>query len=129
MKLTKPKKNKKEQNKEAKADKTMAEEDQKAPVPLVSYVNNSLHSIFLAKLNCTSTISKISTLMDCMRTNVAFPTTFRGFALNTRELCTARCTTKKIFLKNLNFRKSFCLELLLKENENDHQTRWLHVVW
>ena len=41
-------------------------------------------------LKCTSTISKFTTLMDCMRISLTFPTTSRGPILKTREFCTAR---------------------------------------
>ena len=49
-------------------------------------------------LTCTSTISKSSDLMDCMRTNVSFPTTPGALSLNTKEFLTARGTTMKNFL-------------------------------
>ena len=40
------KENRKEHKKEAKADEETAEEEHEAPVPLVTYVNNILHSVF-----------------------------------------------------------------------------------
>ena len=49
-------------------------------------------------LRCTSTISIFTTLMDCMRTNLAFPTNSRKPSVNTREFCTARGTIMKNFL-------------------------------
>ena len=36
--------------------------------------------------------------MDCMRTSLTLPTTSREPSLNTKEICTARCTTMKNFL-------------------------------
>ena len=41
-------------------------------------------------LKCTSTTNRFTTLMDCMRTNLTFPTILREPSLNTREFCTAR---------------------------------------
>ena len=60
-------------------------------------------------LKCISTISKFTTLMDCMRTNLTNPTTSRGSSLNTWEFCTARCTTMKKFLMKLW--KRLCLNI------------------
>ena len=88
-----------EHKQEAKADEEETAEVE-ATVPLVTHVNNILHSIF-PMLKCTSTISKITTLMDCIRINLAFPTISREPSLNTREFCTARGTTKKNFLMKL----------------------------
>ena len=86
----------KEHKEEAKAEeeKTAEEDD---PVPLVTHVNNFLHSIF-PMLKCTLTIKNYTTLMDCMRTNLTFPTISREPSLNTSEFCTARGTTMKNFL-------------------------------
>ena len=89
---------KKEHKEEAKAEEEEMALDE--AVPLVTHVNNILHSIF-PMLKCTSTISKSTTLMDCMRTNLTFPTTLRGPFLNTREFCTARGMTMKNFLMKL----------------------------
>ena len=97
--------NTKEVKKEHK-EKANAEEE--APVPLVTHVNNILHSFF-SLLKCTSTISKFTTLMDYMRTNLTFPTTSRESSLNTREFCTAGVTTMKNFL--LKLWKRLCLDL------------------
>ena len=92
---------KKEHKEEAKPEEEeMAEEDD--PVPLVTHVNNILHSInnqFTMKF--TSTISKFTTLMDCMRTNRIIPTTSREPSLKTKEFCSARGTTMKNFLMKL----------------------------
>ena len=86
---------KKEHKEEVKLDEEeMAEEE--APVPLVTHVKNFCTQ-FLPMLKCTSTISKFTTLMDCMRTNLTFPTTSREPSLKTREFCTARGTTMKNF--------------------------------
>ena len=93
-------------------EETKAEEDQTAeeesPFPLDTHVNNILHSIFLM-LKCTSTISNFTTLMDCMRTNLTFPTISREPPLNTREFCTAPGMTMKNFLMKLW--KRLCLNL------------------
>ena len=98
------KKDRKEEEK-AEEEETVEEE---APVPLVTHVNNILHSIF-PMLKCTSTISKFATLMGCMRTNPKFSTTSREPSLNTREFCTARGTTMKIF--QMKLWKRLCLNL------------------
>ena len=58
-------------------------------------------------LKSTSTISKFTTLMDCVRTNLTFPTFSREPSLNTTEFCTARGTTMKNFLMKLW--KRYCL--------------------
>ena len=84
----------------------MAEED--APVPLITHVNNILHSFF-PMLKFTSTINKLTIPMVFMRTNLIFPTTSREPFLNTRGFCTARGTTMKIFLMKLW--KRLCLNL------------------
>ena len=60
-------------------------------------------------LKCTSTISKFTTLMDCMRTSHTSPTTSRWLSLNTKEFCTKGCTTMKNFLVKLW--KRLCLNL------------------
>ena len=60
-------------------------------------------------LKCTSTISKFTTLMDCMRTNLTFPTNSMEPPVNTRDFCTAKDTTMKDSLMNL--RKRLCLNL------------------
>ena len=86
---------KEEHKEEAKAEEEETAEEE-APVPLVTHVNNLLHSFFPI-LKCTSTISKFTTLMDCMRANLTFPTTSREPSWNTREFSTARGTTKKNF--------------------------------
>ena len=63
---------KKEHKEEAKGDME-TEEEQEAPVPLVTYVNNILDSFF-PKLSCTTTTRKFTALMDFMRTSLTFPT-------------------------------------------------------
>ena len=96
---------KKEHKKEAKAEEeeTTEEDD---PVPLVTHVNHILHSIVS---NVEVYINNQQTLMDCMRTNLTFPTFSREPSLNTREFRTARGTTMKNFLRKLW--KFFCLSL------------------
>ena len=64
---------------------------------------------FFPMLKCTSTISKFTTLMDCKRTKLTFPTTSREPSLNTRKFCTARGTTMKNFLMKLW--KRLCLNI------------------
>ena len=103
--------NTKEAEKEHKEEANAEEEEtveEEAPVPLVTHVNNILHPFF-SMLKCTSTISKFTTLMDYMRTNLTFPTTSREPSLNTREFCTARVTNMKNFLMKLW--KRLCLDL------------------
>ena len=68
------KKVKKEHKEEAKAEEQETANEE--PVPLVTHINNILHSIF-PMLKCTSTINKFTTPMDCMRTNLIFPITSR----------------------------------------------------
>ena len=77
------------------------EEHQEAPVPLVTYVNNILHSIF-SMLKCTSTISKSTTLMDCIGANLTVPTTSIEPSFITRAFCTARGNTTKNYLMKIN---------------------------
>ena len=90
---------KREHKEEAKAEeKETAEED--APVPLVNQVNNLLHQFF-RMLKCISTINKFTTLRDCMRTNLTFPTTSGEPSLNIREFWTARGTIINNFLTKL----------------------------
>ena len=88
-----------EHKEETKAgEEEMAEEE---PVPLVTDVNN-IFTQFFPMLKCTSTINKFTTPMDCMRTNLIFPTTSREPFLNTREFCTGRATNMKNFLMKLS---------------------------
>ena len=60
-------------------------------------------------LKWTSTISKFTTLMDCIRTSLTFPTTSREPSRSTREFCTSRGMTMKNFLMKLWTR--LCLNL------------------
>ena len=69
--------------KEHKEEPEAEEEETAATVPLDTHVNKILHSIF-SNVTYTSTISKFATLMDCMGTNLTFPTTSRESSLNTR---------------------------------------------
>ena len=64
---------------------------------------------FFPMLKCISTISKFTTLMDCMRTCITLPTSSMEPSLNTREFCTARGSTMKKFLMKLW--KRLCLNL------------------
>ena len=101
---------KKEHEEEAKAEEEETVEEN-APVPHATLVNNILH--FFANVEVYTTISKFTTLMDCMRTSLTFPTTSKGPSLDTREFCTARGTTMKIFLMKLW--KSLCLNHFSQE--------------
>ena len=94
--------NRRETKKEHKEETKPEEEEtaEEATVALVTHVNNIFHSIF-STLMCTSTISKFTTLMDCMCTNLAFPKTSKEPSLNTMESCTARDTTMKKSLMKL----------------------------
>ena len=71
---------KREHEKEAKGDEetVAAEEEQETPVPSATHVNNILHSISFRMLMCTSTISKSTTPMEVMRTNLSFPKTSKS---------------------------------------------------
>ena len=89
---------KKEYKEEAKEDEE--EKAEVAPVLLVTHVNSILNSIF-SSVEVTSTISKFSILLDCMRTNPTFATSSREPSLKTREFSTARGSTMKNFLMEL----------------------------
>ena len=56
---------------------------------------------FASMLRCTSTIRNSTNQRDAMGKYLTFPTTSKGLSLNTREFCSARGTTMKIFLMNL----------------------------
>ena len=100
-KLTQLRKIRKQHKEEAKADEeATVEEEQEVPVPFATHGNNILHSIFPI-LKCASTFSKNTTLMDCMRSSVTFPTTSSGPSLNTTEFCTAKGTTMKNILMKI----------------------------
>ena len=71
-------------------------EEENAPVLLVTHVNNILHWTF-PMLRCTSTISKLTTPMDCRRTSLTFPRTSREPSPNTKEFCVAKSTTMENF--------------------------------
>ena len=61
-----------------------------------------------------------TSLMVCMRTSLAFPTTPRGPFLNTREICTLKCMDMKIFLMRLWTHP--CLNFFHRDSENAPQT-------
>ena len=75
-----------------------AEENQEAPVPIVTHVNNCFCSQFFLMLKCTSTISKYTTLKDCICTSLTFPTFSRKSSVNTGDFRIARGTTMKNIL-------------------------------
>ena len=102
---TKEVKEEHKENAKVEQEETAEEDDS---VPLVTHVNNILHSIF-SNVEVYINNQQIYTLMDCMRTNVTYPTTSREPSLNTREFCTARGTTMKNFQTNLW--KHLCLNL------------------
>ena len=107
---------KEENEEEAKAEeKEIAEEN--APVPLVTHVNNILHSIFY-NVEVYINNQQIYNSNDSMRTNRIYSTTSRELSLNTTEFCTARGTTMKIFLMKLWKRLCLNSTFFHKENEN-----------
>ena len=61
-------------------------------------IKTTLCAHFFPMSKFTSTISKFTIPMYCMRTSFKFPTTSRGRFLNTKSVCTARGTTMKNFL-------------------------------
>ena len=63
---------------------------------LLMFTTISTH--FVPMLRCTSTISKVTTLMDFMRTRFTFPTISSEPSLNTGDFFAARGTTLKKFL-------------------------------
>ena len=103
--MTKEVKN--EHKKEAKAEEEETVEEE-TPVPLVTYVNNNLHSIF-SNVEVYINNNKFTTPIDCMLTNLKFSTTSREPFLNTKEFCTAKGTILKNFLMKLW--KRLCLNL------------------
>ena len=98
---------KKKHKEEAKADEE-TEDDKEVPVPLVTQGNKFLLSTF-QMLKYTSTFTKITIQMDCVRPSLTSPTTSRGLSLNSRGFCIARGTIMKNFLTNLWNR--LCLNL------------------
>ena len=93
-----PEESRKEHKVEPKEDaaKDTADEqrEEDSPVPLVTHVNSILHSFF-PMLRCTSTSSKITIEIDCMRTSPIYPTTSREPFLSTRDFCIAKDMTKE----------------------------------
>ena len=71
---------KKEHKEEAKAEEetAVAEEEPETPILLISHVKKRFFTHIFPMLNCTSLISKITNLMDCVRANLTFPTTSKG---------------------------------------------------
>ena len=79
-----------------------AAEKQEPPAALVTHLYNILHSTFPnVGVYINTTIRKLTTQMDCMRTSLTIPTISKGPFLNTRELCTAKGTIMKEFLMTL----------------------------
>ena len=76
------------------------EEDEGASVPLITHVNNILHSIF-ANIEVYINNQKFTIQMDSVRTSLTFPTTSREPSLKTRRFWFARGTIMKIFLTTL----------------------------
>ena len=96
----------KEHEEEAKAnEETAAEEEQEAPVLLVTHVNNILHSIFSnveMYINNQQTYNSNGFYAHNLYAHsLIFRTTSRRPPLNTREFCTARGTIMKNFLMKL----------------------------
>ena len=99
---------KKEHKEEAKAEEEeTAEED--APVPLVTHVNNILHSIFSNDEVYINNQQTYNSNGLYAHKNCIFPTTSREPSLKTREFCNSRGTTTKNFLMKLW--KRLCLKL------------------
>ena len=79
----------KDESKDDAAEDTADEEKEEVPpVSLVTLVNNIFFSIFLRSMY-TSSISKSTPLLDCMRTSLTFPTIADHFYLSMNEFCTA----------------------------------------
>ena len=97
---------KKEHKEETKADEEEMTEE--PPVPLITHVNNILHSIF-------SNVERYINNQQSCNSNGLFVqksyifNNFTELSLNTREFCTARCTTMKNFL--MKIWKRLCLNL------------------
>ena len=76
-------------------------DDQEKEVARVTYVNNIMHSIFFQMLKCTLTVSRFTTPMVSMHTNLTFQTTLRQQSLNTREFCIVKAMTMNRILRIL----------------------------
>ena len=91
----------KDESEENAVDDTTDEEmEEDHSVPLVTHVNKLCIQFFLL-LRCKSTISKPTTLMDCMRTSLTLPKTSSEPVLSTRKFCTAKGMTIKYLLMKL----------------------------
>ena len=110
------KENKKEHKEEAEADEEeRVEEEQGAQVPIVTQVNIILHSTF-SNVEVYNNNQQDYNSNGFYAYNSYISNKFKGLPLNTKEFCTARCTTMKSFL--MNFWKRFYLNLFHWENEN-----------
>ena len=68
------------------------EEEQEAPVPLITHVNNIMHSIFsIVEVYIKNQQIYNSNGLYANKTYIS--NNFKGVSLNTREFCTARFTT------------------------------------
>ena len=100
------KKERKKHKEEAKADvetAALSEEDEEPPAPLVTHVNNILHS-FATMLKFTLKINIYTIQMDSMSTSPTIPKISRRQSLNTGEFCIARGTILNNFWTNLRNR-------------------------
>ena len=110
-KSTELKKGAQKHKEEAKVDvKTAAasEGGEEPPAPLVTHVNNILHS-FVTMLKFTLKINIYTIQMDSLSTSPTIPKTSRRQSLSTWEFCIARGTTLNNFWTNL--RNRLCLSL------------------
>ena len=91
------------------------EEEQEAPVSLLTYVKTILYSMF-SDFEVYINNQQIYNSNGCMPTSLTFLTPSRGLSLNTKEFCTARGTTMKSFL--IKFWKRPCLNLFSQGERN-----------
>ena len=106
-KLSIKKETKFELKEETKAD-VETEEEKKIPVPLVTHVNNLLHSTF-SNVEVYINNQQSTFEIDCMRTNLTLPTTSREPFLKAMYFCIARGKIMKNLLMKLW--KRLCLNL------------------
>ena len=118
----------KKHKEDAKADvKTAAasEEDEEPPVPLVTHVNNILHSI-VTMLKFSWKINIYTIQVDSMSTSPTIPKTSRRQSLSTWEFCIARGTIWTI--SGQIYGIVFAWTFFHKENEIAQRTRWLFLL-
>ena len=92
---------KKERKEEAKEDEeATAEEEQEAPIPLLTHVENILQSIF-SDVEVYINNQQIYNSIGLYAHKSHNSNNIKGSSLKTREFCTARGTTMKNFLMKL----------------------------